>query len=435
MRIALACLLLFPAACGDDGGGSPDAARPDAEEVDAALPPPCTELPDPMCGYTPEPVTPADIPLATQEALARRFNPAMVYTGTDVWAVSLDMLLEHGLNGLERAEHDGRLNFSYRTDESTRAALDPQPNLLTEDWSGLPVTADGGRGYVYFLDFPGTNIGNTNAEEMWRAEWRTIQGSDDPTAAAYRPFQYAHLFWLEREQHLLAIQYFFFYPYDKFTNNHEGDWEHINVVVRYREGSEPTIVMAHFSYHGRQYGALAEDLYRVGDDGDGDHVVAFVGGEGCLNYVDECWCGDTSGATFPWPGRYDVGYWEDVAGHADRPGRAIHASDFTVQLLPRIEDVDFAADPELSWYALPFIAGEPTTAANHAAVIATNNHRAPVGPGPEHGEYDVGIEMTDLGIENGAAQPFVAPTGWTLVHEPPSTLFEDLPPNDNCVAQ
>mgnify|MGYP000217727337 CR=1 FL=1 len=32
----------------------------------------------------------------------------------------------------------------------------------------------------------------------------------------------------------LALQYWFFYPYNDAGNKHEGDWEHINVVVSAR---------------------------------------------------------------------------------------------------------------------------------------------------------------------------------------------------------
>ncbi|MCA9675414.1 MAG: hypothetical protein KC464_10295, partial [Myxococcales bacterium] len=399
---------------------------------DAAPPALCYTMSDTDCGYTPEPVTPADVSLADQQALAVRFNPAMVYTGDAVWAVSFDMLLVHGAP-LQRAEHDGRLNFSYKVDETTTEnVFATQPaDLRTVDLTGQPTTAQSGRGYVYFLNFPGTNEGNEYAQQSWKAEWTNIQGND-PTAAPFPPFQYAHLFWLDKAQRLLAIQYFFYYPYDKFTNAHEGDWEHINVILRYPETGAASLAMAHFSYHGRQLGIPAENLYRVGDGGNGDHVVAFIGGDGCLNYVDSCWCGDTSGASYPYPGLYDLGYWEEVAGGASRPGRAVHAEDFTVQLLPRVEDIDFTAEPQLSWYALPFIAGQPTTPANHAAVIATNNHRAPVGPGPEHDEFEVGIEETDPALEQGAATPFVVPGTWTMLNEPPSSVFGTLPTNDNC---
>lgn len=423
LGILAAGVLTCAAACGgDDGMTTPIDAEP---EPDAELDPVCINDTDEACGYDPEPITPAELALADQLALAERFVPAAVYTG-DVWAVSIDYALAEGAPLLV-AEHDGRLNFSYDVDEATTANAfpDPQPDLLTEDLTQLPVTA-GGADLVYFVDLPGTNTGNDFTEETWSAAWVAAQGTDDPATGAYPPTTYAHLFWLSKADHLLAIQYFYWYPYDKFTNNHEGDWEHVNVVLRWFAGGEPTIETVHFSEHGRQLGYAAADLYFTGE-----HVVVFVGGAACLNYVGECYCGETSGGSFPYPGTWAVGFEEEVAGTTARPGRAVAAEDFTVILLPRIEDVDFAANPSLSWYGTPFLAGEPTVEANAAASIATNNHRAPVAPGPEHDEFERGIEETDGAPEFSGPQPFDPPAGWTLTNEPPSSVFTTIV-NDNC---
>ncbi|MCA9676571.1 MAG: hypothetical protein KC464_16180 [Myxococcales bacterium] len=442
-RVAIlsSSLVLALGACGGDDGGTPiDAPRPDGRSVDAAPPALCINQKDADCGYVPEPLLPTELSLADQRTMAARFNPAQIHTGADVWAVSVDYLLAQGGSFtplLQVAEHDGRLNFSYDVDETTTVSAyqDPQPDLLTTDFSGLPTTATSGRGLVYFVDGPGTNTGNDYGDETWRAAWREVQGSTDPAAAAYPPLQYAHFFWLSKADRLLAIQYWFYYPYDKFTNNHEGDWEHVNVVLRYPDGGEPTFAMAQFSFHGRQLGIDGADLYRVGDGNGGDHLVVFSGGDACLNYVPDCYCGDESGGSYPYPGRYSLGFKEDVAGMASRPGHAFAPDAYTIQLLPRLEDVDFAAEPDLSWYALPFIFGEPTVEANAVAAIATNNHRAPVGPNPAHGEYDVGIEEPDDALPFSGPQPFEVPAGWTLVNEPPSTVFADMPPRTDCVPQ
>lgn len=433
LRLASSLLILALAACGDDGGADPDARpAPDADLTDAGPPELCINMSDTACGYTPEPVTTADVSLADQEMLSARFNPAMVYTGADVWAVSVSMLLSESATPLMRAEHDGRLNFSYDVDETTATVVPAQPgDLTTLDMTTLPVTAPGGRGYVYWLDFPGTNTGNDYTQETWSAEWRTIQGIDH-TTATYGPHQYAHFFWLDKGDRLLAIQYFFYYPYDKFTNNHEGDWEHVNVVLRYPESGEPTFAMAQFSFHGRQLGIAADRLYRT-DEGGGDHLVVFVGGDACLDYIQACWCGTYSGASLPYPGFWELGYNEVAAGATGNLGRAIAASEFNIELLPRLEDVDFSVSTALSWYGTPFLVGDPTTEANAPAVISTNNHRSPVHPDPAHDEYDVGIEETDATLEMSFPERFAAPNGWTFVNEPPADVFLTPPSNNNCV--
>jgi hypothetical protein len=309
------------------------------------------------------------------------------------------------------------------------AVTDPvlPQDLSTFNLHTLPLMAPNNKPYAYFVDGPGTNLGEGIDEESWSSEWRTIQGyalegEGDPTAATYPPVQYAHPFWLSKDDDLLAISYWFYYPYDKFTNNHEGDWEHVNVVLDYADPQNPFIAFAQFSWHGKQTGVLADDLYRVGSPNGGDHPVVFTGGESCVMF-NMVWCGDASGASWPYPGVWKIGYDEAVAGTAGRPGRAIHATDFTVVLLPRIEDVDFDANPSLSWYGMPFLAGEPITEINDPLVMSTNNHRAPVGPSPDHEEFETGIEQPFPILDDGLPEPLATPAGWTLINEPPATVF------------
>lgn len=415
--------------CGDDGGGGGADARPTADgaaAVDAGPKVYCFNLPDEMCNYVPTELTVAEMSLADQLALARKYVPAHVYSGAHVWAVSVDILLEDG-GPLMRAEHSGRVAYSYNVDEATSElvyAEGTQPDLTTTDWSGLPTMSAGGKPLTYFIDYPGDNTGNMRDQETWSTEWQTIQGSDDPLQAKHKPHQYAHFFWLSKADRLLAIQFWSYYPYDKFINNHEGDWEHINVVLDYPEGGTPTLAFIQLGYHGNETGFLPETLYRIkGRDGTGDHPVIFIGGDTCVVYPPDTWCGGTSGGNFPFPGNYSISYDEVIKGDVAAPGRLVHADDYQLTLLPRIDDVDYAASPELSWYKLPFLAGAPTVDNNSPVTIATNNHRAPVHPAPDHDEYDVGIEgFFDL-KEAWTPKPFVAPAGWDLINEPPASVF------------
>ena len=41
-----------------------------------------------------------------------------------------------------------------------------------------------------------------------------------------RNYTYSHF-----NNYVIALQYWFFYPFNDFANDHEGDWEHINVIV------------------------------------------------------------------------------------------------------------------------------------------------------------------------------------------------------------
>lgn len=77
--------------------------------------------------------------------------------------------------------------------------------------------------HVVFFDMPGQD------PKSWRAESDAMSSRrsrifahpflrEDPGASGDARFQ-------------LVLQYFFFYPLNNSVNNHEGDWEHVNVIV------------------------------------------------------------------------------------------------------------------------------------------------------------------------------------------------------------
>ncbi|MGH7556007.1 MAG: hypothetical protein ACREMQ_23640 [Longimicrobiales bacterium] len=74
---------------------------------------------------------------------------------------------------------------------------------------------------VLFFDFPG------DRPATWRDAYRDARDSSI----------YAHFFIHEdtaatgAARYLLVIQFWFFYPFNDGTNNHEGDWEHLDVAV------------------------------------------------------------------------------------------------------------------------------------------------------------------------------------------------------------
>jgi hypothetical protein len=85
---------------------------------------------------------------------------------------------------------------------------------------------------VMFFDFPGE--GPKSWKKGYEPEYET---SSEETRKAF-PHVYVHPFLeLAREDggspagYELVLQYWFFYPSNDGGNNHEGDWEHLNVVV------------------------------------------------------------------------------------------------------------------------------------------------------------------------------------------------------------
>jgi hypothetical protein len=81
-----------------------------------------------------------------------------------------------------------------------------------------PSADDIGTGlYEYHLDFPGYALSPGCDYEKWA---RRMTKGTDPTV-------YAHV---ATEGDQLALQYWFFYPFNDYNNLHEGDWEWIQLV-------------------------------------------------------------------------------------------------------------------------------------------------------------------------------------------------------------
>ena len=76
---------------------------------------------------------------------------------------------------------------------------------------------------VLFLDFPGTE------PKSWREVYKNTRPED---ATSYVHFYlYADTAASGSESYFLIAQYWFFYPFNDAANNHEGDWERINVGI------------------------------------------------------------------------------------------------------------------------------------------------------------------------------------------------------------
>jgi len=89
----------------------------------------------------------------------------------------------------------------------------------------LVVSPEGETEQVLFFDQPGTDL----------ASWRRTFSRRDPTRGAK---VFAHPFIHEiadgtdaAARYVLVMQYWFFYPFNDAVNTHEGDWEHINVLI------------------------------------------------------------------------------------------------------------------------------------------------------------------------------------------------------------
>ncbi len=58
---------------------------------------------------------------------------------------------------------------------------------------------------------------------------------------------YVHIF--DKGDGNVVIQYYYFYPFNDFQNNHEGDWQHINVIVDSHNPDNATLVGIDYNFH------------------------------------------------------------------------------------------------------------------------------------------------------------------------------------------
>jgi len=80
---------------------------------------------------------------------------------------------------------------------------------------------------VLYFNFPGHD------EASWRKIYRLLEQEEKFEQSRLDSKIYAHFFIQEESNNAyeFVIQYWFFYPFNDGGNNHEGDWEHINVRI------------------------------------------------------------------------------------------------------------------------------------------------------------------------------------------------------------
>jgi hypothetical protein len=351
-------------------------APPAGEQADARVSLIDQAAPSPLSGEE------ADLPEAA--ALARRFNPGMALPIPDVWPVEVRYAWHDGSDLIARVDGDG----PAREWVAVRAS-----DLDRVDWSRLPHRTAAGQAIRYYVDAPGDDrLDRPDGISRWRQRWREIvqpAGSDrTPAHSAYPPTQYAHLYWWNRAAGLLAIQYWFYYPFNEWINRHEGDWERIQVILRGPSRLEPGAVFApiahQYFFHG--WWLDPEQLVRQGGtDPSEDHPLVYVGGRGRLL----AWSGVFSGASYPLPARFvGAGFGlgpfnpdEDVSA----PARYIPAEDFQVILLPEPERLDGRRFPQLSWLRLPFYAGQRSVHTNPPGYKVLGQDQPPIQPAARRG--------------------------------------------------
>ncbi|HEX6664706.1 MAG TPA: hypothetical protein VF025_13630 [Gaiellaceae bacterium] len=141
-----------------------------------------------------------------------------------------------------------------------------------------PTAADLGQGlYGYNLDFPGNPLDPGCGYERWAR--RVTQGT--------RPTAYAHVATEAAYPGRLSLQYWFYYPFNDWNNNHEGDWEMIQLL--FDAGSveqalhKPPLEIGYSQHEGAEKAAWGDDKLEVVD---GTHPVVYPAAGSHANFFD-----------------------------------------------------------------------------------------------------------------------------------------------------
>jgi hypothetical protein len=188
--------------------------------------------------------------LADETALAEKFAPA----------VRLVEQEEECGPGEPYIPTDVELVF----DEPTVALRGPWNAF---DLVKIAPTADDVAGlFEYHLDFPGNPLDPGCTYELWAR--RLTEGSE--------PTVYAHVTTDAGHPGQVALQYWFFYPFNDFNNKHEGDWEMIQLVFDADDAAEalsqePASV-GYSSHEGAERAGWDDDKLEIVD---GTHPVVY----------------------------------------------------------------------------------------------------------------------------------------------------------------
>jgi hypothetical protein len=150
-----------------------------------------------------------------------------------------------------------------------------------------PTAEDLVNRFEYHLDFPGNALEPGCDYERWAR--RLTDGAD--------PAVYAHVATDLEHPGKLALQYWLFYPFNKFNNLHEGDWEMIQLVfdagdAREALGEEPESV-GYSSHEGAERADWGDDekLELL----DGTHPVVYpAAGSHANKFTDALYLGSSA---------------------------------------------------------------------------------------------------------------------------------------------
>src|SRR4029450_4747633 len=142
-----------------------------------------------------------------------------------------------------------------------------------------PTAADLGKGlFEYNLDFPGDALNPGCDYERWARRIR--EGN--------RAAVYAHVVTEPAHSGRLALQYWLFYTFNDWNNNHEGDWEMVQLVFAAANAngalSKAPLEIGYSQHEGAEKADWGEDKLELVD---GTHPVVYPAAGSHANFFDD----------------------------------------------------------------------------------------------------------------------------------------------------
>ena len=219
-----------------------------------------------------------------------------------------------------------------------------------------PGLADGIYFVLAYFDYPGEK---EKGENSW---YDYYTGTTDPPhpQAGYNfgNIAYVHIF--DKSDGNVVIQYYYFYPFNDFQNNHEGDWPRVNVIVNSFDPDAAELVGIDYTFHGDglTYSITDERVFNpqthfVASAEGGTHPVVYVG------------AGSHGG--YPTGGNYPRSFDEDmttdglVLSTQVEDTRRDVAQSYDLIFLPNPDpgQPNMGLSPEMSWLGTTALWGTP----------------------------------------------------------------------------
>lgn len=142
-----------------------------------------------------------------------------------------------------------------------------------------PGLADGTYFVLAYFDYPGEKEKGDNS---WYDYYygRTVPPHSQ-AGSNFAHTSYVHIF--DRAGGNVVIQYYYFYPFNDFQNNHEGDWPLVNVIVNSFDPDVAELVGIDYTFHGKgmNYTIIGERTFnpqtQFAPAEGGTHPVVYVG--------------------------------------------------------------------------------------------------------------------------------------------------------------